>query len=79
MDKTTLEDIKDLTDNENVLVQYPEKGEPVTLFMDVYKEKIQSDESLDKLKLRIVVIGDLQNKKLVGYTCSPTASMRTLK
>ena len=79
MDKTTLEDIKDLTDNENVLVQYPEKGEPVTLFMDVYKAKIQSDESLDKLKLRIVVIGDLQNKKLVGYTWSPTASMRNLK
>ena len=47
--------------------------------MDVYKEKIQSDGSLDKLKLRIVVIGDLQNKELVGYTWSPTASMRNLK
>ena len=41
--------------------------------------KIQSDGSLDKLKLRIVVRGDLQNKDLVGYTCSPTSSMRTLK
>ena len=47
--------------------------------MDVYKEKIQSDESLDKLKLRIVVRGDLQNKEMVGETWSPTASMRTLK
>ena len=41
--------------------------------------KNQSDGSIDKLKLIIVVIGDLQNKELVGYTRSPTASMRTLK
>ena len=47
--------------------------------MDVYKAKIQSDGSLNKLKLRIVVIGDLQNKEMVGDTWSPTASMRTLK
>ena len=47
--------------------------------MDVYKAKIQSDGSLDKLKLRIVVRGDLQNKEMVGNTWSPTASMRTLK
>ena len=47
--------------------------------MDVYKTKIQSDGSLDKLKLRIVVIGDLQNKEMVGGTWSPTAYMRTLK
>ena len=47
--------------------------------MDVYKTKIKSDGILDKLKLRIVVKGDLQNKEMVGDTCSPTASMRTLK
>ena len=47
--------------------------------MDVYKAKPQSDGSLDKLKLKIVVIGDLQNKGLVGYTWSPTDSMRNLK
>ena len=47
--------------------------------MDVYKAKIQSDGSLDKLKLIIVVRGDMQNKELVGDTWSPTASMRTLK
>ena len=34
--------------------------------MDFYKEKIQSDGSLDKLKLRIVVRGDFQNKEMVG-------------
>ena len=61
------------------LVQEPDKGEPVTPWMDVYKAKIKSGESLDKLKLRIVVRGDLQNKELVGDTWSPTSSMRTLK
>ena len=45
----------------------------------VYKEKIQSDGSIDKLKLRIVVIGDLQNKELVRDNWSPIASMRNLK
>ena len=47
--------------------------------MDGYQVKNQSDESLDKLKLRIVVRGYLQNKELVGYTWSPTASMRNIK
>ena len=39
----------------------PYKGDPVTPCMDFYKAKIQSDGSLDKLKLRIVVKGDLKN------------------
>ena len=47
--------------------------------MDVYKANIQSDGSLDQLKLRIVVRGDLQNKEMLGDTWSPTASMRNLK
>ena len=47
--------------------------------MDVYKAKIQSDGSLDKLKLRIVVRGDLQSKEILEDTWSPTSFMRTLK
>ena len=47
--------------------------------MDLYKAKIQSDGSLDKLILIIVVRGDLQNKEMVGDTWSSTASMRNLK
>ena len=47
--------------------------------MDVYKVKIQSDGSLDKLNIRVVVRGDMQNKELVGDNWSPTTSMRTLK
>ena len=51
----------------------------MTPCVDVYKTKIQSDGSLDKLKLRIVVRGDLHNKELVGDILSPTASIVDLK
>ena len=34
---------------------------------------------LDKLKLRIVGIGDLQTKEMIGDTWSPITPMRTLK
>ena len=37
------------------------KGEPVTPCMDVYKAKTQSDRSPEKVKLRLVVRGELQN------------------
>ena len=47
--------------------------------MAVHKAKIQSDGILDKLRLIIVVRGDLQNKEMVGDTWSPTASLRTFK
>ena len=51
----------------------------MTPCIDVYELKTQSDESLDNLKLRIVVIGDLQNKYLVWENLSQTSSIRTLK
>ena len=60
--KSTLKYIGNLINNQNFLFQYPEKGETVNPCMDVYKTKIQSDGNLDKLNLRIVVRGDLQNK-----------------
>ena len=60
------------------MIEDPKDGEPFTPGMDVYKAKIQSDGSLDKLKSRIVVRGDLKNKEMIGDTWSPTASMRTL-
>ena len=77
--KETLKDIKNLINNQTFLIEYQNEGEPVTPCMDVYKSKIQSDGSLDKLKLIIVVRGDLHNKEMVGETWSPTTSMRTLK
>ena len=60
--KATLKEIQNLTKNQTFLVQDPDKGEPVTPCMDLYKEKNHSDGSLDKLNLRIVVRGDLKNK-----------------
>ena len=75
----TLKEIKNLINNQNFLIEYPKDGELVTPCMDVYKAKIQSDGSLDKLILRIVVRGDLQDKEMVGETWSPTASMMTLQ
>ena len=39
-----------------------DKGYLVTPFMDVYESNIQSDGSLDKFKLIILVRGDFHNK-----------------
>ena len=55
-------EIKNLINSQKFLVEYPEKDEPVTPCMDAYKYKIQSDVSLDKIKLRILVRGYMQNK-----------------
>ena len=77
--KATQKDIKNLINNQTFLVEDSKKGEPVTSCIDVYKAKNQSGGSLGKLKLRFVVRGDLHNKELVGYTWSPTSSMRALK
>ena len=60
--KATLKYIKNLINNQTFLVEYPEKDNPMTPCMNVYKAKIQSDGSLDKLKLIIAVRGELQNK-----------------
>ena len=75
--KAALKEIKNLIINQTFLVEDPKKGEPATPCIDVYKAKAQYEGSLYKLKLRILVRGDLQNKELVGDTWSSTASMRT--
>ena len=49
----------------------PWKGDPVTPCMDVYKSKIQSDGSIDKLKFIIVGRGEFQNKEIIEYTWYP--------
>ena len=60
--KETLKEIKNLINNQTFLIEDQNECKPVTLCMDVYKAMIQSNGSLDKLKLRIVVRGDFQNK-----------------
>ena len=51
-----------MINNQTFLMDDLDKGEPVTPLMDVYKQKIQYDGSIDKIKLRIVVRGDLHIK-----------------
>ena len=70
--KSTLNEINDLINNQTFLIEDQNEGEPVTPCMDGYKANIQSDVILDKLKLRIVVQVDQQNKEMVGDTWSPT-------
>ena len=60
--KATLKEIKNLINNQTFLIEDQNEGETVTLCMDVYRAKIQYDGSLDKIKLRIVVRVDMQNK-----------------
>ena len=53
--KATLKQIKNIINNQSLLIVDQNEGEPVTPCMDVYKAKVQYDGSLDKVKLRIVV------------------------
>ena len=57
--KATMKGINNSINNQNFPVEDPEKDEPMNQYMDVYKAKIQSDGNLDKLKLIIIVRGDL--------------------
>ena len=57
--KATLKEIKNIIKNPTFIIVDQNEGKPVTPCMDVYTAKIQSDGSLDKLKLRIVVRGYL--------------------
>ena len=47
--KATIKEIKNLIKNQTLIVQDPGRSEPVTPYMDVFKSKIQSNGSLDKL------------------------------
>ena len=72
--KTTLKEVKNLINDQMFLVEDTEKDEAVTPCMDVYKAKIKSYGSLDKLKLRIVVRGDMQNRnwlEILGHQKPP--------
>ena len=63
---------RNLINNHTILLDVHGKGDIVTPYMDVYKAKIQSDRSIDKLNLIIEVRGDFQNKENIGDTWAPT-------
>ena len=60
--EATLKELKVLINNQKFLMDDQEKGDTVTPCMEVYKKNIQSDGNIDKLKMRIVSRGYLQNK-----------------
>ena len=60
--ESTQKYIKTLINNHTFLVQDPEKGEPVNPCMDIYKDRIQYDGSIDKLNLGIMVRGNLKKR-----------------
>ena len=76
--KSTVNEIINLINKQTFIVEDPEKDDPVSPCMDVYKAKIQYYGSLNKLKLVIIVSGYMENKELVGDNWSPIASMRNL-
>jgi hypothetical protein len=77
--KSVKTEFKTLVDNNTFVHDTPRKDETVTPIMETFKVKILSDGSLDKLKTRIVVHGDLQSKAVSEDKWSPTASFRALK
>ena len=54
-----------IINNKTFHMEYTRKGDPVNPCMYVYKAKLQSYGSLDKLKLIIVVRGEFQNKDMI--------------
>jgi hypothetical protein len=54
-------------------------GKTSTQVMETFKVTMKSDGSLDKLKTRLVVRGDIQDKNISEDKWSPTASFRALK
>ena len=62
--KATLKEIKNIINKQTFMIEEQKDGELVTICMDVYKAKIQSGGSLDKLKLRILVRGDFQYQSI---------------
>jgi dephospho-CoA kinase len=79
MAKGVQEGNKKLVDSGTFARDTMNEGETSTPVMETFKVKVKSDGSLDKLKMRLVVCGDLQDKNIAEDKWSPTASFRSLK
>jgi hypothetical protein len=71
-------EIKTLIDAKTFALESPKEGEPVIPTMETNKVIVKSDGSLDKLKCRIAVRGDLQDTGMED-SWSPTTPFRSLK
>jgi hypothetical protein len=64
-------ELKTLVDSGTFVIENMEKGKSSTPIMEIFKVKILRDGSLDKLKTRLVVRGDLHSKSLQEDKWSP--------
>ncbi len=76
--RTYHKEIKTIIDAKTFALDKPMDGESVIPTMKTNKVKIKIDGSLDKLKYRIVVRGDLQDTGMED-SCSPSAPFKSLK
>jgi hypothetical protein len=77
--KSVRKELKTLVESGTFQEDTLHEGETSTPVMETSKVKAKSDGSLDKLKTRLVVRGDLQDKNITEDKWSPTASFRSLK
>jgi len=72
-------ELKTMVDSGTFVFDEMKEGETSTPKMEIFKVKMKSDGSLNKLKTRLVLRGDLQNGQLLENKWSPTASFGSLK
>jgi DNA primase len=72
--KSVKKELKTLIDSGTFAFDKMNPSETITPMKEIFKVKMMSDGSLDKLKTRMVVRGDLQNGTLAEDKWSPTAS-----
>jgi hypothetical protein len=77
--KALKKEIKTLIDAGTFVHDKLKEGEIRILVIETFEVKVKSDGSLDKLKARLVVQGDLQDNNITEDKWSPTASFRSLK
>jgi hypothetical protein len=77
--KAIKKEIKTLVDSGTFARDTMHKEERSTPVMETFKVKVKSNGSLDKLKMQVVVCGDLQDKNITEDKWPPTASFRSLK
>jgi hypothetical protein len=77
--KSVKKELKTLVDAKTFVADNLQDGEISTPVMEIFKVKVKSDGSLDKLKTRLVVRGDLQDRNITEDKWSPTASFKSLK
>jgi hypothetical protein len=77
--KSVRKELKTLVDSNTFHAEKMQPGEVSTPVMEIFKVKVQSDGSLDRLKTWLAVRGDLQDNTITEDKGSPMASFCSLK